>query len=210
MIENTLLTQRTARYFTLGNYNENTKEVWIVLHGFAQLASEFLESFKAFHSNEKCIVAPEALNRFYTKGYSGKVAATWMTKEARELDIQDNIQYLDNLIASLNINREKSKVITLAFSQGVATLTRWLNRSNFKPDALVMYAGEMAHELKTKPLPQFLHHTKCYFIYGTKDPLLPAFAPDTLKNVFSEIQLSIIEFEGEHEIDIKALEKIRI
>jgi predicted esterase len=133
-----------------------------------------------------------------------------MTKIARELDIQDNMQYLDNLIASLNINRAKTKVITLGFSQGVATLTRWLNHSNFKTDALVMYAGEMAHELKTKPLPQFLHHSKCYFIYGTKDPLLPAFAPDTLKEVFSEIELSVIKFEGAHEINIPALEKIKL
>ena len=208
MKQHELNTQRTARYFTLGSLNENTKEVWIVLHGFAQLAATFLQHFEPFASNDKFIVAPEALNRFYTKGYSGNVGATWMTKEAREHDIQDNHHYLNTLVKQLNINRTTTKVIVLGFSQGVATLTRWLHLSNFAPDCLVMYAGEMAYELKTKPLPAFLHHTKCYFIYGTKDPLLPAFAPNTLHDVFGEINLHLIEFDGAHEINCQALQQI--
>ena len=37
---------KTARYFTLGELNENTKTVWFVLHGYAQTAEDFLESLK--------------------------------------------------------------------------------------------------------------------------------------------------------------------
>lgn len=210
MNEHAITVQRTARYFTLGTLHKNTQEVWIVLHGFAQLAAGFLKYFEPFWSEEKYIVAPEALNRFYTKGYSGRVAATWMTKEAREHDIQDYIFYLDKLVEELNIDRSKTKIITLGFSQGVATLTRWLHHSKFSPDALVLYAGEIALELRTKPLPSFLHRQPCFFIYGSKDPLLPAFAPDTLKSIFEGIDLNILQFDGVHEINCEVLQQVAI
>lgn len=210
MKEQSIITTRTARYFTLGKLNESTKEVWIVLHGFAQLASNFIQKFEPFFNEDKFIVAPEALNRFYTKGHSGNVGATWLTKEARLDDIKDNNQYLDNLIAEFKIDRTRTKIVTLGFSQGVATLTRWLSVSEFKPDYLVLFAGEIAYELQTKPLPKYFATVKSYLVYGTKDPLLPSFAPDFLNEFLAETDFETITFEGGHEINIEALRKIKL
>lgn len=208
MEQQSITTTRTARYFTMGELNEHTKEVWIVLHGFAQLASHFILKFESLQDTEKFIVAPEALNRFYTKGYTGNVGATWLTKEARLDDIKDNNRYLDNLIAELRINRAKTKILVLGFSQGVATLTRWLSVSKFIPDCIVLFAGEIAYELQKKPLPNYFYQTKSYMIYGTQDPLLPSFAPDSLSELFADSGTKILTFEGKHEINVEILKQV--
>ena len=60
-----LKVSRTARYFTLGELNEQTKNVWFVCHGYGQLAEYFIRNFEAINDGENLIVAPEALSRFY-------------------------------------------------------------------------------------------------------------------------------------------------
>jgi hypothetical protein len=64
-------------------------DVWIVCHGYGQLAADFLAAFQVIAAADRLLVAPEALNRFYpgvTTGPHGPdspVAATWMTREDR-------------------------------------------------------------------------------------------------------------------------------
>ena len=79
---------KTARYFTIGN-EEQPDEIWFVLHGYAQLANYFIEKFRVLESKNILVVAPEGLHRFYWNGMSGRVAASWMTKEDRLTDIAD-------------------------------------------------------------------------------------------------------------------------
>jgi hypothetical protein len=94
---------RTARYATLGRLDESVREVWIVCHGYAQLAGRFIERFRCIAAPHRLIVAPEALSRFYTERGSGfhgpasQIGATWMTSEDREAEIQDYVAYLDAL-----------------------------------------------------------------------------------------------------------------
>ncbi|MDO7610183.1 MAG: hypothetical protein MUQ68_04950, partial [Crocinitomicaceae bacterium] len=84
---------KTYRYFTLGDKNKS-KRLLIVLHGYGQLAKFFLRKF-SMCSDSSFVVAPEGPHRFYRKGYSGRVGASWMTKEARDHDIKDNIIWLN-------------------------------------------------------------------------------------------------------------------
>ena len=81
MEEHNIKIEKTARYYSLGDFNEKTEAVWIVCHGYAQLASDFIKDFEPLANETTVIIAPEALSRFYTKGFFGKVGATWMTKE---------------------------------------------------------------------------------------------------------------------------------
>src|SRR5438309_1661873 len=64
MQEHFFSTPRTARYFTLGS-PQGATDVWFVCHGYGQLASRFLERFRALESERRCILAPEGLSRFY-------------------------------------------------------------------------------------------------------------------------------------------------
>jgi len=94
-VEHHIEVPRTARYLTLGP--GDAADVWIVIHGYGQLAGRFLRRFEPIDDGTRHIVAPEALSRFYVgneagrHGQSSKVGATWMTREAREDEITDYV-----------------------------------------------------------------------------------------------------------------------
>ena len=56
---------KTARYYIMGEPSEKINSVWIVLHGYGQLAEEFGGYFKTLNNESILVVAPEALNKFY-------------------------------------------------------------------------------------------------------------------------------------------------
>ena len=92
--EHHLTVKRTARFCTLGDSTEAAGDIWIVCHGFAQLARTFLEEFTPIARPGRLIVAGEALNRFYLNreggraGASARIGATWMTREDRLAEIK--------------------------------------------------------------------------------------------------------------------------
>ena len=55
--------RRSARYYEMGD--RSSAENWIVLHGYGQLAANFIQRFEPVASGRR-IIAPEALSRFYT------------------------------------------------------------------------------------------------------------------------------------------------
>ena len=112
-----------ARYFKLGDISK-AKQIWFVIHGYGQLAQYFIKKFESLIRKDICIIAPEGLSRFYLEdiptrvaGGSNRVGATWMTKENREMDIENYINYLQS-IYDLELNKiNKAHVTLLGFSQ---------------------------------------------------------------------------------------------
>ncbi|MEZ4758913.1 MAG: hypothetical protein R2810_03875 [Flavobacteriales bacterium] len=99
MEERFIRVPRTARYHVLGD-PATARMVWVVLHGFGQLARFFLNKFEGLEEG-LLIAAPEGLSRFYLDEQHQRVGATWMTREDREHEIGDQLSYLDALAASL-------------------------------------------------------------------------------------------------------------
>jgi predicted esterase len=106
------------------------EELWIVLHGYRQLARRFLRPFRGLAGPDRLIVAPEGHSRFYLEGAPGPhrsgdpVGASWMTREDREMEIRDYVAYLDRV-------RDRfagpgTRLTVLGFSQGVHTAARWV------------------------------------------------------------------------------------
>ena len=83
------------RYFQ--NDLEGKKQILIALHGYGQLGQYFYRKFNSLEADFGLVV-PEGPHRFYLEGSSGRVGASWMTKEWREQDIQENNSYLKQLI----------------------------------------------------------------------------------------------------------------
>src|SRR5947199_10791389 len=102
MQEHHFSTRRTARFFTLGSPERST-DLWILCHGYGQLASRFLERFRPIEAERRCIVAPEGLSRFYLTDSPAerRVGASWMTREDRLHEIDDYVRYLDALHAKI-------------------------------------------------------------------------------------------------------------
>lgn len=198
--EHHIKVQRTARYYTAGELNENTKEIWIVVHGWAQLAEAFLQNFEPLQNSARFFIAPEALNRFYLKGGFSEAGATWMTKEDREAEINDYINYLEELYNTLLVGKisAETKVTVLGFSQGVATISRWLAKTNQQIDRLIFYAGELAVELQNTESLQAISKADNYYFYGNEDRIIPQEKLVQLKALLP--QFRFIEFNGRHEV----------
>lgn len=122
----TLEVPRTARYHVLGAGSDPVREAWFLLHGYGQLAGPFLDSLAPLARPGRILVAPEALSRFYLRRGTGEVGATWMTKEERASEIQDNVRYLDLVAEELHTAHPGLRALqALGFSQGGATAARW-------------------------------------------------------------------------------------
>ena len=190
---------KTARYCTLGDFSDKTKEVWIVLHGYAQLSSDFLLPFTILNDDSRFFVAPEGLNRFYAKGFGGKPAATWMTSEMRESEIKDYVLYLNTLYECLRLGEGNKKVVLLGFSQGVATATRWLHQTTHRVDELIIYAGEIAAELRN-PISSKLTSIPITYVTGDKDRLIDSARLAEVKVLMKSLNAREIVFSGGHEV----------
>jgi predicted esterase len=141
-----LVVPRTARLYSLGLETPLT-EVWVVLHGFSQLAARFIRWFAPAVRPGRAVVAPEALNRYYTDHKTKQVGTTWMTAEDRDAEIRDYVEYLDRVADDL---RSRFGAVTLhvhAFSQGCATAARWVALGRTHPDRLVLWGGGVPPDL---------------------------------------------------------------
>ncbi len=104
MRERHIRVARTGRYYTLGSAGAHIREVWLVCHGYRQMAGRFLPRFGDLDDGTRLIVAPEALSRFYlhdpATGHGKEVAigASWMTREDRENEITDYVGFLDGVL----------------------------------------------------------------------------------------------------------------
>lgn len=150
-----IVVPRSARYCLLGDATERCRELWIVVHGYGQLAARFVRHFEPLHDNGRVIVAPEALSRFYLEhparagAANTRVGATWMTREDRDAEIADHVRYLDAVVDEVRAMMPGASpaIHVLGFSQGVATATRWLARGRTRAHRVIAWAGRIPADL---------------------------------------------------------------
>ena len=200
-----LQTQKTARVFTKGELSNQTKYVWFILHGYAQTADHLLNSFKDL-GEEHFLIAPEGLNHFYSRGFSGQPVASWMTSLMREEEIHDYVSYLDLVYQNFALPAN-CKIVVLGFSQGVSTLCRWVHGGLIKPDHIVFVAGNIASELQ-ETIPDSIGLVKNIYLYGSDDSLVSKESILKAQSKFNS-NTSFVEFEGKHELNSDCLEKIQ-
>jgi predicted esterase len=213
--EHHIVVQRTARYVTIGETSAATTELWIVCHGYGQLARPFVASFEAIASPSRLIVAPEALSRFYLErsatgvNTQAAIGATWMTREDREHEIVDQIAYLDALHDHVRPagNPHRVRLRVLGFSQGVATVGRWIARGRAHVDELIVWAGAFPPDVDLTVLRDRLAGAPVVFVVGERDELAPWAAADAQLQRFTDagIQARLVVFEGGHRLDYGTL-----
>jgi predicted esterase len=220
IMEHHVTVRRTARYCTLGGASAAVTDVWIVCHGYAQLARAFLEEFRTISRPGRLIVAPEALNRFYLNrdggraGASARVGATWMTREDRLAEIDDYVRYLDDVYREVVVRRSLGpdvRVTALGFSQGTATVARWLVHGTAKIDRAILWAGVLPPEIDPSgPARDRLAASGLHFVRGTRDEMLAAEQFRAQQDVLERagIPSSVLEFDGGHQMDRALLAKL--
>lgn len=143
----------------------------VAFHGYGQNADDILRELRRVPGIEAWRrIAPQALNRFYTRD-SSKVIASWMTREDRELAISDNVQYVDNVldqahgpmptaqgdrvtpasVSALGHGPVALPVIFLGFSQGASMAYRAAILGKHRAAGVIALAGDVPPELKSVP-----------------------------------------------------------
>ena len=197
-------TIKTQRYFTHGDLKKATK-LLIVLHGYGQLAEHFIRKFHQLPENYY-IVAPEAMHHFYLNGSSGRVGASWMTKEDRINNIADNNDYLNNLVDLLQKEKQFSELLVLGFSQGGATAARW-NAQRKDIDQLILWASVFPPDLEES---SFSNSKNGTFVIGKHDEFYDAAAQDKEINKYRSLSFKIVEYDGKHDIDVETLKNLLV
>lgn len=197
--------ERTARYILLGEVSEKTKNIWVCFHGYGQLASYFGKKFKFIENEETAILIPEGLSRFYLNNKYERIGASWITREMRDEEVEDYINYLNALLTQISqdVNLKNININVLGFSQGCTTACRWLNQASFPASNLVLWAGFFGNGIEDVIEPSKLSSTNCYYIYGSSDAYLvnqPEMKAKMLDNLREKISPTIIEFDGDHVI----------
>ncbi|MDX1328916.1 MAG: esterase [Arenibacter sp.] len=193
----------TNTYLTLNTLSDNTKNVWIVLHGIGFLSKYFLNYFKGLPPTENYIIAPQAPSKYYLGSNYKHVGASWLTKEKTALETGNVLRYLDQVLLNEQVP-EGCKLIILGFSQGVSVATRWVTKSKIPCHELILYAGGIPAELTPEDF-EFLMPSKpeIKIVVGDEDEFL---SPERMEKERLKIaslfkgKATFIPFKGGHEV----------
>ena len=213
MTEHHLAVTRSARYYQSGPVGASTRHVWFVCHGYGQLAAYFTRHFAFLTEADPAavVVAPEGLSRFYLNGTDGRVGASWMTRDDRLAEIDDHVAFLDQLAAQVLAGASPGVHITvLGFSQGTATVGRWLARASFRPAHLVLWAGGFPEDVAPAAARQLLAGLDLTLVVGTHDDYV---SPLQAQAQLQQLRASggaprLLTFEGRHELNADVLRQL--
>jgi len=208
-MQNKITVSKTAFYHTLGDA-KTAKTIWIVIHGYGYLAEFFIKKFNPVLDDTTAIIAPEGLSKFYLNGVGvdGRMGASWMTKDNRESEIEDYINYLDQLYQTIIEENETAelKINVVGFSQGGATASRWIANQKSKCDNFILWASNFPEDLNLDLLSE---NSKAFVLFGDNDKFITEKQVNDYEQFLdaSNIGCQLIRFEGRHDIPEKVLLK---
>jgi predicted esterase len=144
-------------------------------HGYLESADTQLARLERMPGAEAwTLVSVQALNRMY-RGRSRETVAGWMTRQDREEAIEDNIEYVNRVVADLGILPGDATVVCAGFSQGGAMAFRAGVRGAFGAAGIICVGADVPPELIADPAAAF---PPVLFVRGARDEWL---TPDTFE-----------------------------
>lgn len=123
-------------------------------HGYGETADKHLDELRKIPGSQQWILcAVQALHPFYNR--TGEVIAGWMTRQDRELAIEDNIGYVAGVVAEVQRTQPVSRLVYLGFSQGAAMAYRAAAGSGHRCHGVVVLGGDVPPELEQGDLAGF-------------------------------------------------------
>jgi predicted esterase len=214
--EHHLTVARAARYYTAGSPSPALSEVWLVCHGYGQLAQYFLRHFAPLDDGSRLLVAPEGLSRFYLgeaarSHTEARVGASWMTREDRLNEIRDYVSYLDAVCGRvLEGFRSDVRLVGLGFSQGVATVSRWAAMGRTEVDALVLWGERVPPDLDLETVAGRWRGMPLVLVAGTEDPAAPPAVAEQERQRLAQwgIAAEVVAFQGGHQVEEDTLVEV--
>jgi len=179
-----------------------------VLHGYGQLAAEFIRFFADLASDDSMVVAPEGMNRFYTvsadvaPARDRPVGATWMTREDRESEVADYVEYLDSVFDDVAAGTPPGRVDVIGFSQGAATAARWVAHGRIPATRLFLWGGLVPPDADLARGPHAFRGVPVTFVLGSRDHYVSeaALNDDVARLARAGITASVLRFDGGHAV----------
>ena len=203
---------KTHKYSQLGEFSEKTNTVWIVLHGYGMLSEFFIKKFECILNDSTVVIAPEGSNRFYLENNYYRVGASWMTKLDKEKDIEDNMSFIQTLYSNAvdEIGHTNFKLNTLGFSQGGATLTRWIMSNSITIDSLILWGSDIPKDCLTSEKKSRWSSIDVKLVIGNQDEYINEENKQKVIDLISSygLKYELVAYEGSHKIIEKELEKI--
>jgi predicted esterase len=190
-----------------------------VLHGYGQLAGEFIRYFGDLASDDQLVVAPEAMNRFYlvsvdkTPARDRPVGATWMTREDRESEIADYVEYLDTLydeVAAPHV-QQGARVHVVGFSQAAATAARWIEHGRSTVHRLILWGGLLPPDTKLAADAPALRGVPLVIVAGKRDQYVTAELLDAERTRLetASVPYRLLTFDGGHAVSRSVFPQLR-
>lgn len=192
-----------ASYHTLNELSDDTKNIWLACHGQGQLAEYFIKKFEGLDSRQNFIIAPQGLSKYYLNGFTGRVGASWMTKEDRETEIINQQQLLKAIWETEVGAVTNKKVILFGFSQGVATISRFVAHSKIPFDKMVLWAGGFAHDVNSEHFTHLSGNETVEYFTAEDDPFYQADMVEKQKGLVESamgINPKVTFYEGGHKV----------
>lgn len=203
ILEHQLTIPQQAFYYRHGS----GKKLLYVLHGYGQRAKFFIRKFYEMENKGYTIVAPEGLHRFYLEGTSGRVGASWMTKDHRESDIENYLTFLNTLHHDLSSEQDWQEIAVLGFSQGVATAFRWLATSDIKPAKFLICSGQVPPDVDLITKKKIFDSIEMTYFSGVNDPYRTEASVQEFYEAVasSKLSMELVNFEGAHEVFLEGV-----
>lgn len=200
-----------ATYETLGELTEQTEAIWIVCHGFGQLARYFVKRFDILDLSKCYVIAPQGLSKFYMTQFS-RVGASWLTRETKEVDLENQLNYVQTVFEqeTANVDWSKVQLNVMGFSQGTATTSRWVARNKIPFDNFIFWAGTIAHDIETEDMAFMKDSSKVHIIVGDKDEFITAERLEKSKIMVTEKMKTpnVIVYDGVHKVNREVLAQV--
>jgi predicted esterase len=124
-------------------------------HGYGETAEKHLNELRKIPGASQWILcAVQALHPFYNR--TGDVIAGWMTRQDRELAIEDNVRYVAAVVGEVHRTFPVSdRLVFLGFSQGAAMAYRAAAGSGHACRGVIVLGGDLPPELESRDLGHF-------------------------------------------------------
>jgi predicted esterase len=156
-------------------------------HGYMENAEIQMDRLAGLPASDRwTLIAVQGLHRFY-RGRSEEVVASWMTRQDRELMIDDNVEYANEVLDRVRV--PGVPVVTTGFSQGAAMAYRAGVRARQPVAAIVAVGGDIPPELLADSHALF---PPVFIVRGDKDDW---YTPEKLKKDLAALRARSVEAE---------------
>jgi len=150
----TIETRIHGRYLLQRSGAGERPQLLVGFHGYAQSAEDILSPLERIAGDRSALlIAVQGLNRFYNLK-AQTVVASWMTKQDRELAIEDNAEYVSAIVDEVRRGMQgmTGRLVFVGFSQGAPMAYRAAILSGHECHGIIVLGGDLPPELTPEQL----------------------------------------------------------